>query len=129
MVIPTKVNHCICECGTEIGKGSTFAPGHDRKAAARIISEHYGNHEGFILAHTDQPWHTNNAEVLGTVQFMLEMGFVQRNDVDSIIRVFEKPHNYDREHRAFAYAWQNGYREGDWRFVDDEEYQQILSED
>lgn len=38
-----QTNTCWCGCGTAIGKGSCFAPGHDRKAEAAIIALKYGS--------------------------------------------------------------------------------------
>lgn len=40
---------CKCGCGEEIiVSGASFIPGHDLRAAMRVIKEHYGSVEAFI---------------------------------------------------------------------------------
>ncbi len=47
-LVPTGV--CWCGCATEIDLGSFFAPGHDKRAEARIITEVFGSVAHFVAA-------------------------------------------------------------------------------
>jgi hypothetical protein len=42
---------CWCGCGTKVGPGKFFAPGHDRWAEAFVISNRYGNVAAFLEHH------------------------------------------------------------------------------
>ena len=47
-LIPT--GNCWCGCGTSIDLGSFFAPGHDKRAEAKVIMEVFGGVPQFIAA-------------------------------------------------------------------------------
>lgn len=48
-LLPT--GECWCGCGTEVGLGSFFAPGHDRIAEGKVIRAEYGSVARFLVAH------------------------------------------------------------------------------
>jgi len=57
--IPMPTGECWCGCGKGTPVGSFFAPGHDKKAEAKVISELYGNIAGFLYTHGYQPGGVN----------------------------------------------------------------------
>ncbi len=52
---PLPTGECWCGCGAVTPVGSFFAPGHDKAAESRVISEQYGSVADFIVAHGYQP--------------------------------------------------------------------------
>ncbi len=52
-LMPTGV--CWCGCGTELGVGSFFSPGHDKIAEAKIIREVFGDVAHFVAAFGKAP--------------------------------------------------------------------------
>ena len=47
-LVPTGT--CWCGCGAEVDLGSFFAPGHDKRAEARLIMEIFGGVPQFLVA-------------------------------------------------------------------------------
>ena len=47
-LIPT--GQCWCGCGTDVGLGSFFAPGHDKWAEAYVTKRLYGSVAGYLEA-------------------------------------------------------------------------------
>jgi hypothetical protein len=52
-LLPT--GECWCGCLAATGRGSYFLPGHDRRAATRVIALEYGDIVGFLHALGYQP--------------------------------------------------------------------------
>jgi hypothetical protein len=48
-VLPT--GRCWCGCGEETERTSLFVSGHDKRAEARVVKEHYGSVAEFLVAH------------------------------------------------------------------------------
>jgi hypothetical protein len=48
-LLPT--GECWCGCGSEVGLGSFFAQGHDKRAEGLLIKLHYGSVAGFLSEH------------------------------------------------------------------------------
>lgn len=42
---------CWCGCGEEIGRGSFFAQGHDKKAEAALLAARYDGEVARLIAH------------------------------------------------------------------------------
>ncbi|MCG3041044.1 hypothetical protein ACLIYM_06940 [Streptomyces fenghuangensis] len=42
---------CWCGCGTPVGTGSFFAPGHDKTAEAALLAARYGGSVARLLHH------------------------------------------------------------------------------
>jgi hypothetical protein len=51
--LPT--GECWCGCGTATSIGAFFAPGHDKTAESRVISDFYGTVANFLWAHGAHP--------------------------------------------------------------------------
>ena len=47
-LVPT--GNCWCGCGVDVDLGSFFAPGHDKRAEARLIMEIFGGVPQFLVA-------------------------------------------------------------------------------
>lgn len=47
-LIPT--GKCWCGCGQDVDLGSFFAPGHDKRAEARVVMEEFGGVPQFLAA-------------------------------------------------------------------------------
>jgi hypothetical protein len=52
-LIPT--GDCWCGCGADVSLGAFFAPGHDKRAEARIIGAEYGSVAAFVARHGSGP--------------------------------------------------------------------------
>jgi len=65
-LLPT--GDCWCGCGTEVGLGSFFAPGHDKIAEAAVIHLKYGSIPQFLVDHGFGPGGQNPTAMLAAVR-------------------------------------------------------------
>ena len=54
--VSARVGLCWCGCGKAVSAGKTFLAGHDKRAEARVIREHYGSVAAFLLSHGEVPF-------------------------------------------------------------------------
>lgn len=65
-LLPT--GDCWCGCGAEVGRGSFFLPGHDKKAESAVILVEYGGVPEFISQHGYGPAGKNAIDALAELR-------------------------------------------------------------